>query len=58
MGIYTLLTGDASHTKYGFTNNIEPGWVDDQQLAQNSLTQLVKFHEMYPLVDIIYGHER
>ena len=53
-----LLTGDASHTKYGFQNNIEPGWVDNKELAEHSLRQLVKFHETYPTVKIIYGHER
>ena len=53
-----LLTGDASHTKYGFMNNIEPGWVDNKELAENSLMQLIKFTEMYPKVSIIYGHEK
>ncbi len=53
-----LLTGDASHTKYGFQNNIEPGWVDNKELAEHSLRQLVEFHEAYPSVRIIYGHER
>jgi glyoxylase-like metal-dependent hydrolase (beta-lactamase superfamily II) len=53
-----LLTGDASHTKYGFENSIEPGWVEDRSAAENSLSQLVKFHRMFPKVDIIYGHEQ
>ncbi|MEH0158432.1 MBL fold metallo-hydrolase [Limibacter armeniacum] len=53
-----LLTGDASHTRYGFINNIEPGWVDDQLSAENSLAQLVEFHEMFPNVEVIYGHQR
>lgn len=53
-----LLTGDASHTKYGFLNNIEPGWVHDQKAAENSLNQLRLFHNMFPDVKIIYGHER
>ena len=53
-----LLTGDASHTKYGFNNKIEPGWVEDKKLAENSLQQLIKFHEKYPEVRIIYGHEQ
>ncbi len=53
-----LLTGDASHTKYGFAHNIEPGWVEDQASAENSLSQLVDFHEMFPQVEVIYGHQR
>lgn len=52
-----LLTGDASHTKYGFMNQIEPGWVDDKELAENSLRQLINFHEEYPKIRVIYGHE-
>ncbi len=53
-----LLTGDVSHTRYGFENNIEPGWVDNRTAAENSLNQVVKFHQMFPKVHIIYGHER
>ena len=53
-----LLTGDASHTKFGFRNNIEPGWVDDQLSAESSLSQLIKFHEMFPDIEVIYGHEK
>ncbi len=52
-----LLTGDASHTKYGFQNGIEPGWVDDEQKAINSLDQLIRFKELYPNTRIIYGHQ-
>lgn len=52
-----LLTGDASHTKYGFVNQIEPGWVDNQKSAENSLKQLNQFYKMYPEIKIIYGHE-
>ena len=53
-----LLTGDASHTKYGFENSIEPGWVDYRKAAENSLDQLIRFHQMFPNVKIIYGHEQ
>lgn len=53
-----LLTGDASHTKYGFENNIEPGWIDDQKVAENSLSQLINFHRMFPSVEVIYGHQQ
>ncbi len=53
-----LLTGDVSHTKYGFVNNIEPGWVDDRKLAVQSLSQLVKFYALYPELRVIFGHEQ
>ncbi|MFH4967470.1 MBL fold metallo-hydrolase [Gaetbulibacter sp. M240] len=53
-----LLTGDVSHTKYGFVNNIEPGWLHDQESAERSLAQLVEFHSMFPTIEVIYGHQR
>ena len=53
-----LLTGDASHTKYGFINGIEPGWVDNQEAAEKSLKQLKEFHQLFPEVTLVYGHER
>ena len=53
-----LLTGDASHTKYGFLNGIEPGWVVDRETAENSLSQLRTFKAQFPNVKVIYGHER
>jgi glyoxylase-like metal-dependent hydrolase (beta-lactamase superfamily II) len=53
-----LLTGDASHTKYGFLNNIEPGWADDEQVATESLNQLRIFAANFPDVSIIYGHQK
>ncbi|MBT34121.1 MAG: hypothetical protein CMO01_31035 [Thalassobius sp.] len=53
-----LLTGDASHTKFGFENNIEPGWITDQQQAENSLSQLISFKKMYPETRVIYGHQK
>ena len=52
-----LLTGDASHTKYGFENNIEPGWVDDQEKAEKSLEQLRVFQQLMPSIRVIYGHQ-
>lgn len=53
-----LLTGDASHTKYGFENQIEPGWVDDQVQAANSLKQLIQLKKQFPIIHVIYGHEQ
>lgn len=52
-----LLTGDASHTKYGFENNIEPGWVDNEEVANQSLMQLTQFKQEHPETRVIYGHE-
>jgi len=52
-----LLTGDVSHTKYGFINNIEPGWVENRKQAVNSLQQLRRFYKKYPKLKIIFGHE-
>lgn len=53
-----LLTGDASHTRYGFTHRIEPGWVHDQAAAEKSLAQLVEFHMLFPVLEVIYGHQQ
>lgn len=51
-----LLTGDASHTRYGFEHNIEPGWTDDADLAAQSLHQLRLLAEMMPAMKVIFGH--
>ncbi|KAA3632002.1 MAG: MBL fold metallo-hydrolase [Bacteroidetes bacterium] len=53
-----LLTGDASHTKYGFQQGIEPGWTDNRKSAESSLAQLKEFSRLHPDVQVIYGHER
>lgn len=53
-----LLTGDASHTKYGFQKGIAPGWADNRAQAQASLQQLRTFAQNNPEVKVIYGHER
>ncbi len=52
-----LLTGDASHTKFGFENNIEPGWTVDQDQAERSLMQLRRLKELHPSIKVIYGHQ-
>ncbi|OJJ19587.1 hypothetical protein BKI52_22530 [marine bacterium AO1-C] len=53
-----LLTGDASHTRYGFEKGIEPGWTDNREQAQKSLQQLREFAKNHPKVKVIYGHEQ
>ena len=52
-----LLTGDASHTKWGFDNNVEPALVVDREAAQRSLAQLREFAGQFPSIKVIYGHE-
>ena len=54
---WVLLTGDASHTRYGFDHNIIPGWAEDADEARNSLDQLRAFAEQNPKVRVIAGHE-
>ncbi len=53
-----LLTGDASHTRWGFENGVEPGWHANRPQMQASLRQLIAFARAYPRVRVIYGHER
>ena len=53
-----LLTGDASHTREGFEQGIEPGWVSDRDEAKNSLEKLKAFSNKYPNVRVIFGHQR
>lgn len=53
-----LLTGDASHTRWGFENNVIPGWAEDKVAAMESLESLRKMAEMVPDVTVVYGHER
>ena len=54
---WVLLTGDASHTRWGFENNIEPGLADDRELTRKSFEKLVAFSKAYPFVKVIFGHE-
>ena len=50
-----LLTGDASHTRYGFENGIEPGWTADQTQAEESLKALKDFTAQYPDTYVVLG---
>jgi N-acyl homoserine lactone hydrolase len=54
-----LIVGDASHFSFGFDNNLAPAAIGDynSQLAEDSLSQLRQFHQMYPQVQLILGHE-
>ena len=53
-----LLTGDASHTRYGFEQGIEPGWASERNQAVSSLEQLRELKRQYPQIRVIYGHEQ
>jgi N-acyl homoserine lactone hydrolase len=53
-----LLTGDASITKWGFANGVEPGtFSSDIEISKNSLLKLIQFVKAYPQVKVVYGHE-
>jgi glyoxylase-like metal-dependent hydrolase (beta-lactamase superfamily II) len=52
-----LLVGDASHTKWGFENGVEPGFIADREAAQRSLSQLKELARQFPSIKVIYGHE-
>ncbi|MDH5737296.1 MAG: MBL fold metallo-hydrolase [Gammaproteobacteria bacterium] len=55
-----LVIGDASHFEYGFQNNLAPKaqGENSSQDAKVSLDQLRTFHQRYPSVRIIWGHEQ
>lgn len=55
---WVLLTGDASHTRWGFENGVIPGWSEDDELAMNSLNKLMTFSNQNPDVTVIFGHQR
>lgn len=52
-----LLTGDASHTRYGFENNVEPGWISHRKEAVKSLAELRAFYAIMPETKVIFGHQ-
>jgi glyoxylase-like metal-dependent hydrolase (beta-lactamase superfamily II) len=54
---WVLLTGDASHTRWGFENNVPPGWSEDSDHARATLQQLRQFSAANPEVRVIPGHE-
>lgn len=54
---WVLLTGDASHTRWGFENSVPPGWSEDSDHARATLQQLREFSAANPEVRVILGHE-
>lgn len=53
-----LLTGDASHTRWGFEHGVAPGDFNDgkREDARRSLDQLIAFSRAYPQVKVVLGH--
>ncbi|MBV1920522.1 MAG: MBL fold metallo-hydrolase [Pseudomonadales bacterium] len=55
---WVLLTGDASHTRWGFENDVIPGWSEDEDEARKSLEALRTFSLENNDVRVVFGHER
>jgi N-acyl homoserine lactone hydrolase len=54
----SLVLGDACFFKSGLEKKIGPGtYSSDMQTAQRTLEKLADFKEMYPQVNLLYGHE-
>jgi N-acyl homoserine lactone hydrolase len=54
-----LLTGDASHTRWGWENDVEPGtYSDDPARSAASLRKLRAFAADHPDVEVRFGHQR
>jgi N-acyl homoserine lactone hydrolase len=54
---WVLLTGDASHTRWGFENGVIPGWSENDEQAQQSLDMLTGFIKRHPDVRVVLGHQ-
>ncbi len=54
-----LFTGDVSHTRWGFDNDVVPGGFNDgdPRDSRRSLDELRAFAKAYPEVRVVYGHE-
>ncbi len=53
-----LLTGDASHTRWGWDNGVEPGsYSHDQERSAQSLARLRAFAAAHPSIDVRVGHQ-
>lgn len=54
-----LLTGDASHTRWGWEHDVEPGTFSDEKPGDAaSLAALRKFAAEHPNVEVRLGHQR
>lgn len=52
-----LITGDASHTAYGFKNNVAPGKMQNHNEGEATLARLRAFAARYPKLRVLYGHD-
>lgn len=53
-----LLTGDASHTRWGWENTVEPGdYTDDNERNLASLKQLKALVARHPNIEVRVGHQ-
>jgi len=53
-----LLTGDASHTRWGFEHGVEPGtYSEDAERSAVSFRKLVAFAKEHPEVEVRVGHQ-
>jgi len=54
-----LLTGDASHTRWGWENDVEPGTYSyDREQAAVSFQKLRAFAAAHPNIEVRVGHQR
>jgi N-acyl homoserine lactone hydrolase len=53
-----LLTGDVSHTRWGWENGVEPGtFLAERQPSLDSLNKLKALSERHPTMDLRLGHQ-
>ena len=53
-----LLVGDASHTAWGWNNQVEPGeFSTDQKESQRSLSTLIELVKKHPSIKVKLGHQ-
>lgn len=53
-----LLTGDASHTAWGWNNAVEPGkFSTDQSRSRETLLNLIQLVKEYPQIQVKLGHQ-
>jgi N-acyl homoserine lactone hydrolase len=53
-----LLTGDTSHTRWGWEHSVEPGsYTTDQPMNLESLLMLKGLVQRHPIVDVRLGHQ-
>ncbi len=53
-----LFTGDTSHTRWGWENDVEPGtFTADQARNADSLARLRRLVQEHPEIDVRLGHQ-